>query len=187
MKLANLTLILTVLAFSPHTHAAGWLDSVKSFLGMEVAVETDAEAQVEKPAMPNVSDMVSAVTKQLGVSDSQATGGLGSIFNYAKDNLSSEQFGSISSTLPGLSALLSAAPDVSTMAGEGGLGGLMDKAASYNDSLKALNDVKKQFAALGLKPEMISQFIDVASQYLDTEEGKKIKDTLMQGLGKLMS
>ncbi|WP_340680171.1 DUF2780 domain-containing protein [Paraglaciecola sp.] len=182
MKLQNLSLIFAVLVFTSNSHAEGWLDSIKDFIGMEAKAQTE----IEKPAMPNISDMVAAVTDQLGVNKSQATGGLGSIFNYAKDNLSGEQFSSISSALPGLSRLLSAAPNVSELASEGGIAGLMDKAASYNDSLKALNDIKKQFAILGLKPEMISQFIVVTQQYLETDEGKKIQDTLMQGLDKLV-
>jgi hypothetical protein len=91
----------------------------------------------------------------------------------------------LADSLPGVSDLLKSVPDVSKMSSEGGLGGLMDKAANYNDSLKALNDLKKQFEALGLKPEMIMQYVNAAKAYLDTDEGKKIKDTLMQGLSKI--
>jgi hypothetical protein len=177
MKLQHLSLIVAALAFTPQSHAEGWLDSIKSMLGMEV--------EAEKPVMPNVGDMISSVSETLGVSDSQASGGLASIFNYAKDNLSSEQFSGLSDSLPGLSGLLKSVPDVSNMTSEGGLGGLMDKAANYSDSLKAVNDVKKQFEALGLKPEMIMQYVNAAKAYLDTEQGKKITDTLMQGLSKL--
>lgn len=181
MKLQHLGLIVAALAFTPQSHAEGWLDSLKSMLGMEV--KTQAEA--EKPAMPTVSDMIASVSSTLGVSDSQATGGLASIFNYAKGNLSSEQFGSLTDSLPGLGGLLGAVPDISNMASEGGLGGLMDKAANYSDSLKAVNEVKKQFEALGLKPEMIMQYVNAAKAYLDTEQGQQIKATLMQGLSKL--
>jgi hypothetical protein len=76
MKLQHLSLILAALAFSPQSHAEGWLDSLKSILGKEV--------EAEKPAMPNVSDMISSVSGKLGVNDSQASSGLASIFNYAK-------------------------------------------------------------------------------------------------------
>jgi hypothetical protein len=177
MKLQHLSIIVAALAFSPQSHAEGWLDSLKSMLGMEV--------EAEKPAMPNVSDMISSVSGKLGVSDSQASGGLASLFNYAKGNLSTEQFSGLTDSLPGVGDLLNSVPDVSNIASEGGLGGLMDKAANYSDSLKAVNDVKKQFEALGLKPEMIMQYVNAAKAYLDTDEGKKIKDTLMQGLSKL--
>jgi hypothetical protein len=110
---------------------------------------------------------------------------LASIFNYAKDNISAEQFSGMSDSLPGLDSLMSAVPDISEVKSEGGLGGLMDKAANYSDSLKSLNELKKQFEALGLSPEMITKVVESAKTYLDTDEGKKIKDQLMQALTKL--
>ena len=80
---------------------------------------------------------------------------------------------------------MGAVPDISEMTSEGGLGGLMDKAANYNDSLKAVNELKKQFEALGLSSEMIMKVVDSAKAYLDTDEGQKIKQQLMQGLSQL--
>jgi hypothetical protein len=176
MKKLSILLTIAALSFQPQVHAEGWLDSLKSMIGMGE----------EAPAAPNISDMVSSVTDSLGVTESQATGGLGSLFNYAKDNISAEQFGQLSSALPGVGDLLKSAPDVSNIASEGGLGGLLDKAADYSDSLKAINDVKKQFGALGLDPEMITQFIGKAKEYLDTEEGKQAKELLSKGLGNLL-
>jgi hypothetical protein len=80
---------------------------------------------------------------------------------------------------------MGAVPDISKMKSAGGLSGLMDKAANYNDSLKAVNELKKQFEALGLSPEMITKVVTSAQAYLDTDEGKKIKEQLMQGLSQL--
>ena len=48
--------------------------------------------------------------------------------------------------------------------------------------VKSINEIKKQFEALGLKPEMITAFISQAKSYLDTEQGQQAKDLLMQGL-----
>ncbi|MEP1445150.1 MAG: DUF2780 domain-containing protein [Paraglaciecola sp.] len=175
MKISYLLIVVSALAFSPQSHAEGWLDSIKSMLGMES----------ESASMPNVADMISSVSESVGIDESQAEGSLASIFNYAKDNISSEQFSSLSESLPGLDSLMDAVPNISEVTSEGGLNGLMDKAASYNDSLKAMNELKKQFEALGLSPEMITQVIASAKAYLDTDEGKKIKDQLMQGLSKL--
>lgn len=175
MKLSHLLIVASALAFAPQSYAEGWLDSIKSMFGM-------AE---ETPAMPNVADMISSVSESVGIDKSQSEGSLASIFNYAKENVSAEQFSALTSSLPGLDSLMDEVPDVSEVSSEGGLGGLMDKAANYSETLKAVNDLKKQFEALGLKPEHITQVVESAKAYLNTEEGQKIKEQLMQGLNKL--
>jgi hypothetical protein len=179
MKVSYLLIVVSALAFSPQSHAEGWLDSIKGMFGME------AESAAETAAMPNVTDMISSVSESVGIDKSQAEGSLASVFNYAKENISVEQFNGLSSSLPGLDSLMGAVPDISEITSEGGLAGLMDKAANYNDSLKSVNELKKQFEALGLKPEMIMQVVNSAKVYLDTNEGQKIKEQLMQGLSKL--
>lgn len=176
-KLATLFVLLTF-AFSQQVYAQSWLDSIKNALGLG--------GETAEAAVPNVKDMVGMLTESLEVDQGQAEGGLGSIFNYVKGNVSADQFSQLSDTLPGIGELISAAPDVSKLAKGEGLGGLMDKAAEYSGSLKAINDVKKQFEALGLKPEMIGQFVQMAQKYLDTEQGQQAKEMLSQGLGQLL-
>jgi hypothetical protein len=187
MKLSYLLIVLSALAFSPQSQAESWLDSIKGMLGMEVDIKTEAatEAEAEKTAMPNMADMISSVSNSVGINKSQAEGSLASVFNYAKENISAEQFSGLSDSLPGLDSLMGEVPDISDMKSEGGLSGLMDQAANYNDSLKAANELKKQFESLGLSPEMITQVVTSAQTYLDTDEGKKIKEQLMQGLSSL--
>jgi hypothetical protein len=175
MKVSYILMVASALAFSPPSHAQGWLDSIKSMFSTEV----------ESAIMPNVTDMISSVSESVGIDESQAKGSLASIFNYAKKNISAEQLSGLNSSLPGLDSLMGAVPDISEITSEGGLAGLMDKAANYNDSLKALNQLKKQFEALGLKPEMIMQVVNSAKAYLDTDEGQNIKQQLMQGLSSL--
>ena len=46
--------------------------------------------------------------------------------------------------------------------------------------------LRKQFEALGLKPEMIMQYAEQAKQYLDTEQGQQAKELMMQGLSGLL-
>lgn len=185
MKVSYLLVVVSALAFSPQSHAEGWLDSLKSMLGMQTEAISGAEVKLETPVMPNVTDMINSVSGSVGINKSQAEGSLASVFNYAKDNISVEQFNGLSGSLPGLNLLMDAVPDISEMTSEGGLARLMDQAANYNDSLKAVNELKKQFAVLGLEPEMIMQVIDSAQAYLDTDEGQKTKQQLMQALSQL--
>lgn len=178
MKKLVILLMTLTLTFSAQSQAEGWFDSLKNMLGM------GEEATQE--VTPNTADMVGMLVNNLNVDQSQAEGGLGAIFDYAKNNLNSAQFSQLSDALPGLNRLIDSAPDVSNLSSAGGLGSLMDKAAEYNDSLKAINEVKKQFEALGLKPEMIMQFVEQAKVYLDTEQGQQAKQLLVQGVGKLL-
>jgi hypothetical protein len=145
-----------------------------------------SEAKEQSVKAPSTDGLVSLLTSSLNVNADQASGGMGAIFNYVKDNVSTEQFSQLATSLPGVDGLVSQMPDISKLSSGKGLGGLLDKAAQYSDSLKAVNDVKKQFEALGLKPEMISSFISSAQGYLDTEQGQQAKQVLTQGLGKLL-
>lgn len=177
MKKLTAVVVVLSLGFAQPLYAQSWLDSIKSALGFGEETEQ---------AMPNVNDMVGMLTDSLEVNQSQAEGGLGSLFNYVKGSVSADQFSQLSETLPGIGELIGSAPDISKLAEGEGLSGLMDKAAEMSGSLKAVNDVRKQFEALGLKPEMIGQFIQVAKEYLDTEQGQQAKQILTQSLGKLM-
>ncbi|MDU0354428.1 DUF2780 domain-containing protein [Paraglaciecola aquimarina] len=92
----------------------------------------------------------------LGITQSQATGSLGSIFEYAKNNITEEQVSSLSNSLPGLDSLLSAAPSLSGSSSAdnaNSLGGLLGKAAEYSDSLSAIAGLQQQFESLGLDTE----------------------------------
>lgn len=56
------------------------------------------------------SELVGALTQQLGVTEQQATGGAGAIFGLAKSQLSPDHFGQVASVVPGMEGLLHAAP-----------------------------------------------------------------------------
>ena len=178
-KFASLILVST-LSFSAASYAeGGWFDSLKSMLGMG-----DSAEEVVEEKGPSMTGMISAVTDNLNVSSDQAEGGLASIMNYVKNNVSSDKFSELSATLPGLDQVMEAVPAISS--GEGAMGGLLDKASEYSESLKGINELKKQFEALGLSPDMISGFIEQARSYLDTPAGQEAKKLLTDSLSKFM-
>jgi hypothetical protein len=185
MKKLIILLTISTLSTSAMAEETSWLDSLKNFVGL-------GEAKEETVKVPSTNGLVDMLTSSLGVNTEQASGGMGAIFNYVKNNVSSEQFGQLAKSLPGIDGLVSQMPDVSKLStgsstgSSAGLSGLLDKASEYSDSLKSINDVKKQFEALGLKPEMISSFISSAQGYLDTKEGQQAKQVLTDGLGKLL-
>lgn len=184
MKKLIVLLTVSTLSTSVLAEETSWLDTLKNLVGLGDAKEQTVDANTS--VMPSTNGLVDMLTGALDVNADQASGGMGAIFNYVKNNVSTEQFSQLAKSLPGVDGLVSQMPDVSKLSPGEGLGGLLDKASEYSDSLKSINDVKKQFEALGLKPEMISGFVSTAQSYLDTEQGQQAKQILTDGLGKLL-
>jgi len=188
MKKLIVLLTIATLSSSAIAQETSWLDTLKSFVGLSDSKETSNEVTAEPSALPNSDGLVELLTNSLNINAEQASGGIGAIFNYVKNNVSAEQFSQLARSLPGTDGLVEQMPDISKLSSGSseGLGGLLDKASQYSDSIKSINDVKKQFEALGLKSEMISNFISSTKSYLDTEQGQKAKKILTDGLGKLL-
>jgi hypothetical protein len=120
------------------------------------------------------------LTKQLGVTPQQATGGAGAIFSLAKNNLSSADFGKLASAVPGMGGFLNAAPkpqnDAASSAASSAAsalgpvtGGAAGGAAANAGGLLSLGS---SFKSLGLSPEMATKFAPVMQQYLASKSGK---------------
>lgn len=191
-KITSASLLLLALTATQVQAEESWLDKIKGMLGMQ-STETEAAQsdsqdlkQLSKQLtnLPNANGMIESLTSELGINTQQAEGGMGALLNYAKQNVSSDDFAALAKQVPGLEGLLSSAPKVSDISSSN-LGGLLDKAAEYNDTLKSLNLLKKQFESLGLDTDMIMGFVAQAQAYLDTPEGKQAKEMLQQGLSKL--
>lgn len=89
--------------------------------------------------------LVDSLSSELGVSGQQAAGGAGALLAMAKSNLSGDQFSGVLNKVPGLESLLGG--------GEGG--GL---ASSVLGNVSSMQGVTKAFSALGMSPDMVSQF-----------------------------
>ena len=186
MKKLIVLLTMTTLSTSVLAQETSWFDTLKNLVGLG---ETKTESvQSDAIAMPSTSGLVDMLTSGLNVNTDQASGGMGAILNYVKNNVSTDQFGQLAKSLPGVEGLVSQMPDLSKLSSgsSDSLGGLLDKASEYSESLKSINDVKKQFEALGLDPAMISNFISTAQSYLNTEQGQQAKKLFTEGLGKLL-
>ncbi|TWX73307.1 DUF2780 domain-containing protein [Colwellia sp. C1TZA3] len=185
MKKLIVLLTISTLSSSAIAQETSWFESLKNLVGLGNTPEQSVE--VNTPAEQGTDGLVDMLTSSLAVNTSQASGGMGAILNYVKNNVSTEQFSQLANSVPGVEGLISQMPDINKLnsGASEGLGGLLEQASQYSDSLKSINNVKKQFEALGLKPEMISNFIATAQSYLDTEQGRQAKKILTDGLGKL--
>jgi hypothetical protein len=120
------------------------------------ATQTTATATSSSKQLSS-NELVSMLTKELGVSDKQAAGGVGSILSYAKSALPAGDYKELSSAIPDASSLLALAPKAS---------GAMSALSSVSDSAGGIAALASQFSSLGLDSGMVSKFVPVVMDYL---------------------
>ena len=126
------------------------------------------------------SELVGALTQQLGVTEQQATGGAGALFGLAKAKLSPDNFSQVASAVPGMEGLLQAAP---TGGATGGMAGAASSAASSmmgksGESLGGLASLAGPFAQLGMSPDMVGKFVPVVLNYVGGKGGASVQSLL---------
>jgi len=113
-------------------------------------------------------ELIDLLTKNLGVIETQAQGGAGLLFKLAKDKLGAGDFSKISAAVPGIDSLLNAAPSGSILGGVskmfGGAGGLAGLAGG--------------FSKLGLGSGMVSKFVPIILQFVQSKGGNEVKTIL---------
>lgn len=190
MKILSVLLI-SALALSGKTLAADdTLNKLQGLLGSSSTSQV-SEAQGsdtnEAAQSFDVTSLVSMVSDNLGVSEAQSEGGLASIFDYAKDNLSDTNYSELAQSVPGLNSLLENVPAISSdsSSDSSSMSGLLSKASEYSSSLSAINELKQQFEALGLDTDMITSFITQINSYFSDDEDTL--SLLQSGLGNLVT
>ncbi|MCL1050542.1 DUF2780 domain-containing protein [Shewanella abyssi] len=155
-------------------------------------VDLFAEATAKHPSTKVVTaistpaqsdDLVGSVMSQLGLSQGQAEGGLGSLLSLAQSSLGSSDFSSIADSIPGIDGLLSAVPEMDSGSG---MSGLLSKAGGFGDSLKGGAMVYDAFEKLGISKDLAAPMIDIVKGYLDANGTSGTSDLLMQGLGAIL-
>lgn len=201
-KIKPVFLALALVSANAH---AGFFDFLKSDQDKEPTVAAEPAAAASTPASSSASSstmgdlsstglslatsLIPQLTNTLSISEEQATGGLGSIMQYAQSALSSEQGQQLASGIPGFDALLAAAPALSGASGLSGtlgqisaLGGSLGSAANTAGGLDLLT---QQFGALGLSPDMIGQIAQMAMQFFASND-PATGSLLDQALGALI-
>ncbi len=165
-------LLLSVL-LTPLSHAIDWLDSAEQL--MQPAASSSAEQAA--PASGGLSDML---VQGLGVTQTQASGGLGSLFSLAQSTLTAGDFSSLRSAVPGMGGYLAATP------ASGDSGGLMGTLGQLGGAAGAASTVAQQFSSLGLDAAMIPQYIDTVSRFLQSSGGQQSVELFKKGIAALL-
>lgn len=156
---------------------AGWLDKVTDTAAKTVTENSGSVAGLADNAL------VGNVMSQLGLSETQAAGGLGSLLSLAQSNLGDNDFSQLSDSIPGTDALLAAVPSLDSGSG---MSGLLSKAGDIGASLQGSAMVYDTFEKLGISKDYIVPMVDIAKQYLQSQSGDGTVDLLMKGLGSIL-
>ena len=121
------------------------------------------------------ADLVGALVKELGVSEKQATGGAGAMFNMAKNSMKKEDFSKVAEVVPSMDALLNAAPSLAKIPGAGKIASVIEGGAGKAIGLASLAD---QFSKLKMDKDMIGKFVPVVLSYVESKGGSQIAGLL---------
>jgi hypothetical protein len=121
-------------------------------------------------------EILRMLTEQLGVTEEQAKGGAGAIFNLAKEKLGDADFGKVAEAVPGMEELLGAAPASGGLAGV--VGGLASKLGGGAGKLGSLASLAGGFKDLGLDSSMVGKFIPIILSFVQSKGGDSIKSLL---------
>ena len=121
--------------------------------------------------------LVQTLAKQLNVTDAQAAGGAGAIFNYAKGALPSGEYTKVEKAVPESAELVKKAPptDSTTSA----VGGVLGKSGGTGAGLAGLGS---SFQKLGLSADMVGKFTPIVVDYVDKKGGSEVGGILKKVL-----
>ena len=149
-------------------------------VALAVAMTGRAEAgQAAKPSNAAVNaakaspDLVGQLSSELGSSPEQAAGAAGALFGLAKSRMQPDEFKQVSNSVPGMSALLAAAPAMSSSA-KGTSGNLSQLAGQAGGLMAAAS----AFSKLGLSPDLVAKAVPVLTSFVGKAGGANVASLL---------
>ena len=127
------------------------------------------------------SDLISKIADRLLITKEQATGGAGAIFEYAKQNLSADDFATIAKGVPDMDELLAAAPKGASDSALGKPNTLTQDSMISTGSVGGLSGLASSFESLGLDAALVKKFVPIMSDYVGSVSGEQAM-ALLQGL-----
>jgi Protein of unknown function VcgC/VcgE (DUF2780) len=128
-------------------------------------------------AAADEGSLVQTLSKQLGVSDEQAAGGAGAIFQYAKTALPGADYGKVEKAVPEATDLIKKAPPVDSTTSA--VGGVLGKSGSTATGAASL---VSSFQKLGLSGDMVGKFTPIVVDYAEQKGGAEVGGILKKVL-----
>jgi hypothetical protein len=143
-----------------------------------------ASAAGDIQAAAGSQSLTDTLVQKLGVTDAQAEGGAGAIFQVAKDKMSGDDFQSLSQAVPGMDSMLGAAPKTSGAVSDV-TSGLSSMMGDSGDTLGSLTSLASSFKDLNLSSDMVSQFTPIMVDYVKQTGGEQMATLLQAALSSL--
>jgi hypothetical protein len=124
--------------------------------------------------------LVQRLTGSLGVTEKQASGGAGSIFNVAKQNMTGDDFTRVAKVVPGIDKMMAAAPKAEGAAGM--LGSASSLLGSSKSSVSGVASLAGSFSQLDMNAGMVNAFIPVILGYVKEKGGEPLMNVLQSAL-----
>jgi hypothetical protein len=136
------------------------------------------------PVAGQAPSLVDILVGRLGISSQQAMGGAGSIFSMAQQHLNPADFSQLGNAVPGMDQYLAAAPRrAAPVSGSGGLLGIAGAMmGGQGGTLGSLASLAGSFQSLGLNSGMVSQFVPLVLQYVQSQGGSAAMGLLQRAL-----
>jgi hypothetical protein len=119
--------------------------------------------------------------QRTGVTQAQAQGGAGALFQIAKSKMQADAFTQLEQSVPGIEGMLAAVPALSQPSG--GLAGRLSSIAGASGGTAGnLVAVVSAFQQQGMSPAMVQQFIPVVIDYVKARSNDALVSTLSAAL-----
>ncbi len=119
--------------------------------------------------------------QRTGVTQAQAQGGAGALFQIAKNKMQANAFTQLEQAVPGMQGMLGAVPALSQPGG--GLAGRLSSIAGASGGTAGnLVAVVSAFQQQGMSPAMVQQFIPVVIDYVKARGNEALVNTLSAAL-----
>jgi hypothetical protein len=133
-----------------------------------------------QPVRADVMKLIPMLTQGLGVTESQAKGGAGVIFDYVKQKVSAEDFAQVAKALPGVDSLVDLAPKASELSGQ--IGGLSPTLGGKSDLAGGMTGVAERFGKLGLESGMVDKYVKIILDFTQSEAGSTVTNIIKGAL-----
>lgn len=133
------------------------------------------------PCQAGEGGLVDLLVSQLGVTETQAEGGAGSVFKSAQKSLSTEDFASIAKAVPGIDSMMAAAPEAEESKSSA-LGSVSSMLGKKGSSIGSMVDLAGSFGKLGMDGDMVGKFVPVILDYVKESGGETVMNLLKKAL-----